>query len=81
MGGMSFEARWEEWERVTVRKGYGMKLALLLGVLAVAVAGCASVDQTNDEAIKQYKKCKDAGMDAGMGADGSFYCIPPKEKP
>ena len=60
-----------------------MKRVILIGVV-LACSGCSTTDRpTNEEIIKQYKTCQDAGMDAEALRDSNglvmaIQCVPPK---
>ncbi len=56
------------------------KLILLASILVLVGAGCASI--TNDEIIRETKKCEDAGLRAELHIGGLYLepkrviCIP-----
>lgn len=56
-----------------------MKTILLSAILLCV--GCAGQDTNNDNRVKEYKKCKDAGMDAVENMAGDVFCVPPINQP
>lgn len=56
----------------------------LLIILALLLFGCTATYDTrptstrNDDRIREYKKCKDAGMDAERTGNDDVMCVPPK---
>jgi hypothetical protein len=55
-----------------------MKLTILMCLL---LAGCGMFTDHatfNDNNIKEYKKCKDAGMDSINDGNGEVTCVPPR---
>lgn len=53
-----------------------MPKTLILFVLLLS--GCGYGPETNDNIIKEYKQCKDAGMDAVQNGSGTVTCTVPK---
>jgi hypothetical protein len=57
-----------------------LKMRTLI-LMAILLSGCGIGPNTNnDDRIREYKKCKDAGMDAVENMAGDVFCIPPRLK-
>jgi hypothetical protein len=60
--------------------------SIVLGIIAaIALVGfliskAVPDSPGNDIIVQQFKKCKDAGMDAWQGESMNVYCVPPGQK-
>ena len=51
-----------------------MKHLIILLIACVFIGGCATAEQINDQRIKDFKKCTDAGMGSYVSDNGNLYC-------